>query len=78
MLLIGVDYHPSFQQVAFLNMDTGECGELQLNHSHGEAETSYSSSDLRDLRKIAYVIPQNNRIHWESRFSTQWVLGFVL
>jgi hypothetical protein len=31
MLLIGLDYHPSFQQLAFLNQDTGECGELHLN-----------------------------------------------
>jgi hypothetical protein len=28
MLLIGVDYHPSFQQVAFLNQDTGAQVEL--------------------------------------------------
>src|ERR1700719_3703967 len=41
MLLIGVDYHPSFQQVAFLSQDTGECGELRLNHSDGEAEKFY-------------------------------------
>jgi hypothetical protein len=30
MLLIGVDYHPSFQQVAFLDQETGEYGELPL------------------------------------------------
>ena len=45
MLIMGVDYHPSFQQVAFLNQDTGECGELRLNHSDGEAERFY-----RDLQ----------------------------
>ena len=27
MLLIGVDYHPSFQQIAFFEEETGECGE---------------------------------------------------
>ena len=32
MLIIGVDYHPSFQQMAFLDQETGECGERQLNH----------------------------------------------
>ena len=26
MLLIGVDYHPSFQQIAFFEEETGECG----------------------------------------------------
>jgi hypothetical protein len=29
---IGVDYHPSFQQIAFFVKETGECGERQLNH----------------------------------------------
>jgi transposase len=38
MVIIGVDYHPSFQQIAFLVEETGECGERQLNHSDGEAE----------------------------------------
>ena len=27
MWIIGVDYHPSVQQIAFVNTDTGECGE---------------------------------------------------
>ncbi len=25
MMIIGVDYHPSFQQIAFLIEETGEC-----------------------------------------------------
>jgi hypothetical protein len=32
MMLIGVDYHPSFQTIAFLMEETGECGEQELNH----------------------------------------------
>jgi hypothetical protein len=35
MLIIGVDYHPSFPQIAFLDQDTGECGERRPNHSDG-------------------------------------------
>ena len=38
MTLIGVDYHPSFQTIAFFVEETGEYGEQQLNHSAGEAE----------------------------------------
>ena len=38
MLLIGVDYHPSFQTIAFFDEETGECGEQELNHSDGQAE----------------------------------------
>jgi len=41
MFIIGVDYHPSFQQIAFLNQETGECGEQRLNHDDGEVEKFY-------------------------------------
>jgi transposase len=41
MYLIGVDYHPSFQEIAFLDQETGECGERRLDHSDGEAEKFY-------------------------------------
>src|SRR6516162_11055459 len=41
MWIIGVDYHPSVQQIAFVNTDTGECGERRLSHSDGEAEKFY-------------------------------------
>src|SRR6202047_660314 len=46
MMIIGIDYHPSFQTIAFLIEETGECGEQELNHSDGEAERFY-----RDLQK---------------------------
>jgi transposase len=41
MMLIGVDYHPSFQTIAFFVEETGECGEQELNHSDGQAEEFY-------------------------------------
>jgi hypothetical protein len=41
MIIIGVDYHPSFQTIAFLVEETGEYGEQELNHSDGEAERFY-------------------------------------
>jgi hypothetical protein len=40
MMIIGVDYHPSDQYIAFADTETGECGERRLNHSDGEAESS--------------------------------------
>ncbi len=49
MLIIGVDYHPSFQQIAFLDQETGECGERRLNHSDGEAEKFYRDLKLRGI-----------------------------
>ena len=41
MMIIEVDYHPSFQTIAFLIEETGEYGEQELNHSDGEAEKFY-------------------------------------
>ena len=41
MFILGVDYHPSFQQIAFLNQETGECGERRLDHSDGAVENFY-------------------------------------
>src|ERR1700747_1089358 len=41
MFIIGVDYHPSDQYIAFVDTETGECGERRLNHSDGEAEKFY-------------------------------------
>src|SRR5271167_2526650 len=41
MIIIGVDFHPSMQEIAFLDQETGEYVERQLNHSDGEAEKFY-------------------------------------
>jgi transposase len=41
MVIIGVDYHPSDQYIAFVDTETGECGERRLNHRDGEAEKFY-------------------------------------
>ena len=48
-MLIGVDYHPSFQQIAFLVKETGEYSERRLNHSDGEAEKFYRDLRLRGV-----------------------------
>ena len=40
MWIIRVDYHPSMQQIAWLDMETGECGERRLAHC-AEAEQFY-------------------------------------
>jgi transposase len=50
MIIIGVDYHPSFQTIAFLIEETGECGEQDLNHSDGQAEKFYRDLKQRGLR----------------------------
>ena len=32
MIIIGVDFHPEFQQIASVNTDTGEFQEKRLGH----------------------------------------------
>jgi transposase len=41
MLIVGCDFHPSWQQIAWLNTETGETGERKLVHASGEAKQFY-------------------------------------
>jgi transposase len=49
MMIIGCDFHPRFQQIAFLDQGTGECGERRLSHLE-EAEQFYRSLAGRQVR----------------------------
>jgi transposase len=41
MMIIGCDYHPSWQQICWLDTGTGETGEKRLEHASGEAAQFY-------------------------------------
>lgn len=41
MLIIGCDYHPSWQQICWLDTETGETAEKKLEHASGEATKFY-------------------------------------
>ena len=49
MLIIGCDYHPSFQQIAFVDTDTGELQERRLEHRE-EAEKFYRGLGVQGMR----------------------------
>src|ERR1700678_4024622 len=49
MIIIGVDYHPSDQNIAFVDTETGEGDERRLNHSDGEAEKFYRELAARGV-----------------------------
>jgi transposase len=49
MLIIGCDYHPGFQQVAFVETETGEADERRLTHRE-EAEQFYTAFKGQSLR----------------------------
>src|SRR5207302_1914642 len=41
MMFIGCDFHPSWQQVSWLDVETGGTGEQKLVHARGEAKQFY-------------------------------------
>ena len=49
MLIVGCDYHPAFQQIAFVDIATGDCGERRLEHRE-EAEKFYRELAARGMR----------------------------
>ncbi|HEX6501741.1 MAG TPA: hypothetical protein VF011_00745 [Terriglobales bacterium] len=48
MLIIGCDYHPGLQQIAYVDTDRGELSERRLVHRE-EAEQFYQELKQRDL-----------------------------
>jgi len=49
MWIIGCDFHPGWQQVAWLDLETGETGEAKLEHANGEAERWYRTLPVPSL-----------------------------
>jgi hypothetical protein len=48
MLMIGYDYHPGFQQIAFVGTETGELSERRLAH-RAQAEQFYRELEQKNL-----------------------------
>jgi transposase len=74
-MIIGVDYHPSFQTIAFLMEETGECGEQELNHSDGQAEKFYRNLKQRGIR-VRVGMEATGYSRWFERLLAE--LGFEL
>jgi transposase len=62
MLIIGCDYHPSVQQIAWLDTESGEYGDRRLAH-RSEAEQFY-----RELQQPATVV----RVGIEATGQSRW------
>lgn len=73
MLIIGCDYHPSFQQISFVDQGTGECGNLRLEHKQGEAESFYRQLEGRPVR---VGVEATGGMRWFQRLLCE--LGFEL
>jgi transposase len=75
MMLIGVDYHPSFQTIAFFVEETGEYDERELNHSEGEAERFYRDLQQRGIH-VRVGMEATGYSRWFERLLAE--LGFEL
>jgi transposase len=75
IMLIGVDYHPSFQTIAFFDEETGECGEQELHHSDGQAEKFYRGLKQRGI-SVRVGMEATGCSRWFERLLAE--LGFEL
>ena len=66
MIIIGCDYHPGFQQIAFVDTETGDYGEQRLEHSEG-AEEFY-----RDLAAQGKCEWEWKRVGMHAGLSDSW------
>jgi transposase len=65
MLIIGCDYHPGFQQIAFVDTETGELSERRLAHRE-EAEQFYRQLSEQD-RKARVGMEASGHSRWFER-----------
>jgi hypothetical protein len=52
MMIIGCDYHPGFQQIAFVDSETGELQERRLAHREEAEKDPLSISDMAILQAL--------------------------
>jgi transposase len=49
MMIVGCDFHPSWEQVCWFDSETGETGELKLVHAGAEAQAFYEKLEAPAL-----------------------------
>src|SRR5881394_2919267 len=69
MLIIGCDYHPSFQQIAFVDTDTGELQERRLEHRE-EAEKFYRDLAAQGM-KVRLGMEASGHARWFERLLSE-------
>jgi transposase len=74
MLIIGCDYHPGFQQIAFVDTDTGELRERRLEHRE-QAEQFYREWKQQN-RSARVGMESSGHSRWFERLLQE--LGFEL
>jgi transposase len=65
MIIIGCDYHPGFQQIAFVDTETGRLNEGRLGHCE-EAEQFYRDLRVRGV-KVCVGMEASGHARWFER-----------
>ena len=65
MMIVGCDFHPSYQQTAFVDTESWEVEERSLTHGGGEAERFYRELDRPTL------------VGMEAVGNSQWFVGLL-
>ena len=65
MQIIGCDYHPGFQQIAFVDTETGELQERRLRHRE-EAEKFYRDLAAQGM-KVRVGMEASGHARWFER-----------
>jgi transposase len=65
MWIIGCDFHPSWQQISFFDVETAELGERKLVNGNGEAERFYRT------------VPAPSLIGVEACGNSQWLVDLL-
>ena len=69
MLIIGADYHPGFQQIAFVDTETGELQERRLQHRE-EAEKFYRDLAAQGV-KVRVGMEASGHARWFERLLSE-------
>src|SRR5258705_6473588 len=75
MLIIGADYHPGFQQIAYVDTESGELQERRLQHRE-EAEKFYRDLAAQEM-KVGVGMEASGQARWFERLlgELQFELG---
>jgi transposase len=69
MIIIGCDYHPGFQQIAFVDTETGELQERRLEHRE-EAEKFYRDLAAQGM-KVRVGMEASGHARWFERLLSE-------
>jgi transposase len=75
MRIIGCDYHPGFQQIAFVDTDTGELQERRLQHSE-EAEKFYRDLAAQGM-KVRVGMEASGHARWFERLRGKQIASYL-